>query len=155
MPTAWRIVKNRHAATAFDGEGARQFGGRWNSPGTGMVYCSESLSLAALELLVNLEAGDLLAAYTAFPVTFPDTIVHTLDPTSPPANWRDYPPPVALQLLGDQWIAGLASAVLRVPSVVVEHEHNLLLNPAHPDFPRITIGKARPFRFDPRLSKPP
>jgi RES domain-containing protein len=154
VPAAWRIVKTRHAAAAFDGEGARQFGGRWNSPGTRMVYGSESLSLAALELLVNLESGDLLGAYTAFPVAFPDGIVQTLDPSSLPANWRDYPPPVALQLLGDQWIAGLASAVLRVPSVVVEHEQNLLLNPAHPHFSRITIGKPRPFRFDPRLRKP-
>lgn len=153
MPTAWRIVKSRYAESAFDGEGARQFGGRWNSPGTRMIYCSESLSLATLELLVNLESSELLRAYTAFPLTFPDRIVQDLDPTLLPANWRNYPPPVELQLLGDHWIADRASAVLRVPSVVVDHEHNLLLNPVHPDFAQITIGKPQPFKFDPRLAK--
>ena len=118
-----------------------------------MIYCSESLSLAALELLVNLESNELLRAYTAFPLSFPDGVVHDLDPDLLPANWRDYPPPVELQLFGDQWIAGLASAVLKVPSVIVEHEHNFLLNPVHPDFSQIAIGNPQPFEFDPRLAK--
>ena len=42
MATGWRIVKSRYASTAFDGEGARLYGGRWNSSGTRMVYSLES-----------------------------------------------------------------------------------------------------------------
>lgn len=149
--SAWRLVKRRFAKQAFDGEGARRFGGRWNSPGTRVVYCSESLSLAALELLVNIESSDALGAYTAIPITFPDAIVRDLDVARLPRHWRDYPPPVELQALGDAWLASLETAVLRVPSVVVEQEHNVLVNPGHPDFSRITIGPAQPFAFDPRL----
>src|SRR5262245_29579658 len=68
--TAWRIVKARHAANAFDGEGARLEGGRWNSPGTPTVYTSQSAALAALELLVHLGRGSILSAYTLIPCTF-------------------------------------------------------------------------------------
>ena len=53
---AWRIFKPKHEATAFTGEGARLYGGRWNSKGTSMVYAASSQSLAALELLVHLDA---------------------------------------------------------------------------------------------------
>lgn len=51
---AWRIVKEKHAATAFSGEGARLYGGRWNSVGTSLVYTSGTKALAALESLVHL-----------------------------------------------------------------------------------------------------
>ena len=54
MITAWRIVKKKHSASAFDGEGARRYGGRWNSLGTAMVYTADYLATAALELMVNM-----------------------------------------------------------------------------------------------------
>lgn len=153
MPTAWRLVKTRHAQHAFDGEGARQFGGRWNSLGTPVIYCSESLALAALELLVHLQFSQVLKAYTAFRVGFPDTIVTPLDEARLPDKWRDYPPPPELQRFGDDWVAAGRSAVLRVPSAVVEHEYNYLLNPSHPEFANVSIGDPQPFQFDPRLAK--
>src|SRR3990172_1776005 len=65
--TAWRIVKARHAANAFGGEGARVEGGRWNSPGTPVVYTSQSAALAALELLVLLGRGSILSADVLIP----------------------------------------------------------------------------------------
>lgn len=152
MATAWRIVKAKHAATAFDGEGARRFGGRWNSPGTAAVYASESLALAALELLVHLESSEILEAYVAFRVEFPDALVSVIDTGTLPPDWREYPPSPAVQELGDAWVAGATSTVLRVPSIVVEGEHNYVLNPNHPDFARIEITGPQPFDFDPRLA---
>lgn len=151
MPTAWRIVKSLHRATAFDGESARSYGGRWNSAGTPVVYTSQSASLAALELLVHIQQSALLQSYSSIPVSFGDRLVEALDPARLPARWRDYPAPAALQSIGDQWAAGRRSAVLRVPSAVVPIEFNFLLNPRHPDFAKIEIGAARAFRFDPRL----
>ena len=74
---AWRIVKAKHAATAFDGEGARLFGGRWNSPGTRMIYTSATLSLAALESLVHL-SPPVLFKYVAIPVEFDESLIETL-----------------------------------------------------------------------------
>ena len=70
-----------------------------------------------------------------------------------PANWRRYPGPEALRDLGTQWARERKTAVLAVPSAVIPQELNYLLNPAHPDFKAIRLGKPEPFSFDPRMWK--
>lgn len=151
MATGWRIVKSRHAGTAFDGEGARLYGGRWNTPGTGMIYTSSSTALAALEVLVHLNQASLLSSYSLCAAHFGDNLVERLDRSKLPDGWRAYPAPPELQEMGDAWVRGGASAVLEVPSAVVEHESNYLINPAHPDFATINIGAPESFGFDTRL----
>jgi RES domain-containing protein len=153
MATAWRIVKTRRARSAFDGEGARLHGGRWNSPGTPMVYTAESISLAVLELLVHLQASPLLAAYSVISATFDDALVEALPRRALPSGWTQHPAPVRLQELGDRWAAERRSAVLRVPSAVVPAESNFLLNPKHPDFAKVRLGAPARFDFDRRLGK--
>jgi RES domain-containing protein len=151
MPVGWRITKAARAAKAFDGEGARLHGGRWNSPGTPMVYTAESRSLAALEMLVHLQSSRLLASYVAIPATFDDRLVEIVEPATLPSRWSAYPPPVALRELGDRWVAASRSVVLQVPSAVVATERLFLFNPRHADFGRVTIGAAARFEFDRRL----
>ncbi len=153
MPRAWRLVKARLAARAFDGEGARLHGGRWNSPGTRVVYVSSSRSLAALELLVHLEIAEALEHYGVIEVRIPAQAIARLDRRRLPPDWRSDPPPAALRALGDAWVQQSRSAALKVPSVVVPEETNYLLNPAHPSFQRIAIGRPRPFRYDARLGR--
>lgn len=151
MPRAFRLVKRKHAAHSFDGEGARLFGGRWNRPGVAVVYASESLSLAALELLVHLERGALLAHYVMCRVEFPESAVEELLAKRLPAHWRVSPAPPALQEIGTRWARARRSAVLRVPSAVIPLESNFLLNPDHPSFSRfVRVGPER-FDFDSRL----
>jgi RES domain-containing protein len=149
--TAWRIVKRRLARTAFDGEGARLEGGRWNSPGMPVVYTSASAALAALEILVHLGRGSVLDSYVLISCVFEERLVTELDPGRLPDDWRTYPAPAALQSIGDEWLASGSSVVLRVPSVVVATEANYLLNPRHPDFRAIRVHSPQPFVFDPRL----
>lgn len=151
MPTSWRIVKSALAAHAFDGEGARLYGGRWNSPGTGVVYTAQSEALAALELLVHLQSSQLLRSYSSISARFDDALVEAVAPARLPSAWRVYPAPAALQEIGDRWAAEQRSAVLRVPSAIVPAEFNYLLNPAHRDFARIALGKPSRFEFDRRL----
>jgi RES domain-containing protein len=152
--TTWRIVKARHAASAFDGEGARVEGGRWNSPGTSVVYTAQSTALAVLEMLVHLGRGSILPAYVVIPCTFDDALVSRLDRTRLPKNWRSYPAPPELQLIGDEWVSRGASAVLDVPSAVIEADSNYLLNPHHPDFKAVRVMAPQGFEFDLRLLKP-
>jgi RES domain-containing protein len=152
--TAWRIVKARHAASAFDGEGARVAGGRWNSPGTPVVYTSQSAALAALELLVHLGRGSILLAYVLIPCTFGGAFVTRLDRIRLPKNWRSYPAPPELQLIGDEWAKSGMSAVMEVPSAVIEADSNYLLNPHHRDFQAIRVMNPQPFELDLRLLKP-
>lgn len=151
MPVAWRIVKTRFAAQAFDGEGARLYGGRWNSVGVSMVYTAGSVSLAVLEILAHLENTDVLTAYSLCAVHFDDAVVTNLDRSLLPPTWRNSPSPPELLAIGDAWIASVASAVLKVPSAVVESESNYLINPAHPDFASMVIEPPQPFTFDQRL----
>lgn len=151
MPTAWRIVKARHARTAFDGEGARRYGGRWNSPGTAVVYASESRALGLLEVLAGLSSPRAVQGYVVIPVTFNADLARDLPPFDLPDGWRRYPPTSATQRIGDAWAAGRQSVVLRVPSALVPQESNYLLNPGHPDFHRIRIGEVVPLVIDPRL----
>jgi RES domain-containing protein len=148
---AWRIVKRKFAASAFSGEGARQFGGRWNSQGTVVIYTAQSQALAALEILVNVAYSELLAHYIAVPVTIDSSLISVLDQARLPKDWRADPAPVAVRALGDEWCSNRLSTVLQVPSAVIPAESNFLLNPLHPDFCKLDIGKASPFRFDTRL----
>ena len=151
MPTAFRLVKTRYLATAWDGGGAKRAGGRWNSPGVAVVYTSASLSLALVEVLVHLPSG-ILPAYSAIPVEFEDRLIATLQSRQLPANWSVQPAPVETRERGDAWVRSTESVVLKVPSVVVPTESNYLINPGHPDFKRLKIGAPLAFPFDARLA---
>lgn len=148
MPQAWRIVKAKHVATAFSGEGAAITGGRWNSRGARVVYASSTLSLAALESLVHLNPP-VFFQYVAFPIEFPETLITS--PSELPADWRLEPPGPSSKAIGDAWVQANKSAVLAVPTVIIPAETNYLLNPMHADFKRVSIGKPQPFAFDSRL----
>jgi RES domain-containing protein len=150
MPTAWRLVKERYAATAFSGEGAAKVGGRWNSRGVRVVYVSGTRALAVLESLVHLNPS-VPFQYVAIPVTFETAWVERFPLEELPPNWRESPPPPAAQQIGDAWVRAGRSVVLALPSVIVPEETNYLLNPAHPDFPQLRLGPAEPFAYDPRL----
>jgi RES domain-containing protein len=150
VPPFWRLTKTKHLATAWDGEGARRAGGRWNRVGVRVVYASATLSLALVETLVHLSSR-ILPAYSAIPCEIDESLVDTVEEADLPPVWKDYPPPPEVQSIGDRWVVEARSAALRVPSVIVPSEFNYVLNPAHPDFARIRIGKALPFPFDARL----
>ncbi|HEX4948736.1 MAG TPA: RES domain-containing protein [Blastocatellia bacterium] len=154
MPTVYRIVKTKYAKTAFDGEGAFRYGGRWNTRGTRLIYTAGSLSLAALEMLVHLDDDELLWSYSFVAAQIPPHLILPVRAfRSLPKHWNASPSPVALQQIGDAWVRANASAVLEVPTSIVPLESNYLINPAHPDYPQITLEKPRRFVFDERLRK--
>jgi RES domain-containing protein len=151
--SAWRITKQKHAKSAFSGEGARIYGGRWNSPGTAMIYTAQSQALAVLEMLIHLDSPELLKRYSLFEVEMDLLYVAELDLSNLPRNWRANPTPAGVRAIGDDWVASRRSVALRVPSALVPAESTFLLNPQHPDFSKLCIGKAVPFQFDPRLAR--
>lgn len=153
MIRAWRLVKTRYAAVAFDGEGARLNGGRWSSPGTPVAYASDSVALATLEVLAHLQSTAVLASYSLATLRFPAQLLDVVEASALPVQWRRYPAPPELQAIGDRWAKGLRSAVLQVPSAIIPTAHNFLLNPAHRDFAKVLIDPPEPFDLDPRLLK--
>ncbi len=119
----WRICDAKYTKTAFDGQGAKKYGARWNPIGTEVVYTSSSLALAALELLVHLGVKASPKSYVAIPVDIPENLlVDQVDSSNLPSNWRDEPPPLTLANLGKQWINSGSSAALKVPSAVIDEE---------------------------------
>ena len=153
MTFAFRIVKEQHADSAFSGEGAARFGGRWNSRGVRVVYASQSLSLAALETLVHL-SPPVSFKYVAFRLEFDDELIERISLTTLPSDWRIEPPPPSTRTIGDEWVRSARSAVLGLPSTLIPAERNFLINPAHRDFRRVSVDKAEPFAFDPRVLRP-
>ena len=153
MITAWRLVKPRHAAAAFDGEGARLHGGRWNSPGTRVAYASDSIALAALEVLAHLQSTAVLQAYSLVSLQFPEDGVEALETAALPTRWRRFPSPPENQAIGDRWVAEGRSLILRVPSALIPDASNFLINPSHPEFSEVVVGRPERFAFDLRLLK--
>jgi len=151
MRFAWRIVRAARANTAFTGEGARIYGGRWNSPGTAVIYVSEHESLAALELLVHLTPLVPDARYLSFRVEWDDRLTSHLPVKNLPPHWNAEPPGIQTMQIGDEWVHTGRSVSLAVPSVLSTSEVNYLLNPKHPDFRKIKISEPLEYRFDSRL----
>lgn len=116
-----------------------------------MVYTAQSQALAVLEMLVHIDASDLLRHYRLISVSIDKAMVQVVDPAALPRNWRRRPAPTSLRAIGDHWVALRESAVLRVPSVIVPGESNFLINVLHPDFHTLTVGKAESFRLDRHL----
>lgn len=148
----YRIVAPRWAGDALSGEGARKYGGRWNSPGRAVVYLGGSRALSALEMLVHLTTP--LArkkTYKIIQIGIPLKCIAHYPSGALPNNWREEPAPTSTQEIGDDWLTANGQLALAVPSVIVPEEKNILLNPLHTDFKKVVSETPVDFSFDPRL----
>ena len=144
----FRITRRPYAD--LSGEGARLVGGRWNSPGRAALYLAESRELAILETLVHLDLDE-----TTMPI---DYVIMTVDFSALTGSptWSEEGPSAApadaeCRAIGDTFLAAKRALVLRVPSVVVPHASNYVLNPVHPLISQVRISSIDPFAFDQRL----
>ena len=158
MVTVWRIATDTKAYEADDlaGSGAKNTGGRWNAVGDAVVYTSETQALACLETLVHLNAGGLPLNRYLVRVTIPATVwaaARTETPGSLPIGWDADPSGRASIQFGAAWLGSMASALLRVPSIIVPDEYNVLINPQHSDSKAVNAIKIRKWLYDPRLTK--
>lgn len=154
----WRIASDAPEWEAHDltGKGAEVTGGRWNRKGKPVVYCAGTISLAALETAVHIEADDLPMNRFVVCVEVPDDVwaARTVRPAaSLPVGWTARPEGKVSLDVGDAWLAGGASALMEVPSVIVNEESNVLINPRHADAAKLRSLKVRPWFFDERLKR--
>jgi RES domain-containing protein len=143
----WRVTSKACSAQAdaFSGFGAAHYPGRWNRLGVPAVYCCSSIALCALEVLVHTKSTQTLETkFVTFEVRIPADIIF---PPHPPKN---LPKLEQTREIGQQWIKDSQFTVMRVPSIITR-EPNYILNPLHPDFKKIEIDPAKPFKFDLRL----
>ena len=123
--------------------GAMDAGGRWNSIGTPMLYTAQHLSLACVEVLVHLDKSELPRDYAWSRADMDDELEQLLV--------SDLRHVSSCQSAGDRWARESGQLAIRVPSVVIPEEFNILLNPTHADYGSVKWSVPRPFRFDPRL----
>ena len=150
--SGWRIIKSRYVNSAWSGDGASQYPGRWNQAGIPAIYLAECISLAALELLVHLDSSAILQSYALAEARFDESLIGNLSDVDLPKNWREVPVPESTRILGTTWLQARTSVVMRVPSAVIPMQFNYLLNPEHVDFKHIELLSPKPFDFDSRLA---
>jgi RES domain-containing protein len=147
----WRICRRRYTAEAASGEGARLYGGRWNSRGVRVVYASSCLALAAIETFVNLEPNLQPSDLVSIAGEIPEALeIGRVDLQTLPARWyetRDE----SLRRFGDEWLRAGRTVALLVPSAAIRGEWNVLLNPAHAEFAEVRFREPQPFEFDVRM----
>jgi RES domain-containing protein len=127
-------------------------GGRWNSPGVAVVFTATHLSLSALEYLVHIDIEEVPADLVALGIEVPEGAgerhLHT---ENLPANWQMLLHSEECRAIGDAWAKAQESLLLRVPSIIIPEEDNLIINPTHPRAADVRIVTERPFSYDPRL----
>ncbi|MFT3665971.1 RES family NAD+ phosphorylase [Piscinibacter sp.] len=155
----WRIGVDtaEHEAHDLGGKGAETSGGRWNRPGTPLVYCSTTRALACLETLVHLARHPLPLNRYLVKITVPAAAWAAAPELDGAAlvGWNAQPAGKASLDWGTAWAAGGATLLARVPSVVVPEEFNVLINPAHADISRVEARKLRQWLYDTRLARGP
>jgi RES domain-containing protein len=148
---AHRIASEKYARSALDafsGVGSLYGDGRWHHQGRLAVYVAQYESLAMLEVLVHLRRVAAIQPYMKWEIEIPDPLIQT---PALPAGWET--DIEVSRSFGDAWLDGRTGIALRVPSIMVPREANLLLNPAHPDFhfENWIVAGPLPVVFDPRL----
>ena len=135
----------------MDGTGARLFGGRWNSPGRSVIYAAETYAGAILEILVHANLNRLPRTHAVIAIEIPTGVAMERLAAAELTGWNG-PDLSASRDFGDRWFAESRTAVLWVPSLITQgREHNILLNPVHPDFARITSSAPESVVWDERL----
>lgn len=150
----YRIEREKYLSTTLKGlGGAKTEGYRWNSLNTYLVYTAESRALATLEVSVHLDlAEDLPTDRWYVEIEIPDDIeIMEIFLEDLPKGWNSKPPILEIQIIGDDFVDGNLTAVLKVPSAIVPPEFNYLINPNHKDSKKIKVLSAEKVIFDERI----
>jgi len=140
---------NSKFSNDISGEGARRYGGRWNNKGNPVVYASFTISLSLVELLIHSVSYDEIKSNELMVIE--TSVNHFTDVKQLKKDWQhdeDYS-----KYIGDEFLRSSSHLLLRVPSVIIPEEYNILINPLHKDFNKVKIKSIYPFHFDVRLFK--
>lgn len=147
----YRIAHKKYAGF-LSGEGARLFGGRWNTKGNSLIYTAQTSSLAILEMLVQRSVQLVGVQYYLMTIEIPEKhIVKPILIKDLPLAWNDYPPNTSSKEIGDRFIRQNKNLMLSIPSVVNPLECNYLINDHHPSFREVRLVGSKQILFDPRL----
>jgi RES domain-containing protein len=147
----YRLAKAKYIRD-LTGIGARIAGGRWNEKGAAVLYTARNRALATVEYLVHVPIAIIPKNLRMATLDVPDAApAATIAVEDLPPNWDHYPPPPRLAKIGTDWVTGNLQLLLFIPSAVVPGEHNVLINPSHPDMKYVKILDVEVYQFDKRL----
>lgn len=149
----FRITQEKYAED-LSGNGARLYGGRWNSEGLFAVYTSSSRSLALLETLAHTPVKMLHEKiYILVTLSVPDAVKpEEMDREKLTAGWDAPDTRLLTRKLGDQFLRSKSGLLLSVPSVLMPEENNYIINPLHPELKKIKLINKRRIHFDARVA---
>jgi len=145
----YRIAQNEYVRD-LSGYGAKLNGGRWNREGTAVLYTGSTIALCAREYWVHLPETVTLKqnAFAVATIDIPTSSVYVLiDNELPEQRTNDSS---QLHAITDEWLRQNEHVAMRVPSAIIQHEYNYLINPSHSLFSEITLKSVNPFSFDKR-----
>ena len=149
--TVYRISNCKYIDD-LSGTGAATYGARWNSKGTHLLYTASSPSLSMLESVVHI-SNITFDLYCMIVLELPEDKLQEMPIEKLPSNWQQFPPPDILKQVGDFLVSKGIYLALKIPSVIVPEDFNVLVNPAHKDFKKIKVLAKRKVLFDNRLFK--
>lgn len=150
----YRFSRKEHGGD-LSGKGAELYGGRWNSKGVPVVYCSETRALAVTEIVAYTPPGLIPEGYVLNIIETPEDLPYhcEIKMEELPEGWKKYPHRKETKQLGDFFLSEKNCLLVQVPSALVDGEFNYLLNPRHPEFSKVKILEVLPFNFNERLFK--
>lgn len=132
----------------LSGAGSKQYGGRWNDKGVAMVYFAESRAMAVMEVLVHLRPEDIDKDFILAEFEISDDSILTINISDLPENWKEESEVETLKEIGNKFIKENKFLIMKVPSVIIEEDYNLVFNPNHPHSNKIKLIEKRIFKFD-------
>lgn len=146
----YRIGRKQYARD-LSGTGAWINGGRWNGKGIYALYTSASASLAMLEWVVHAQSPDSNETYCITTLEIPGKSILTINQGQLPLDWRLYPAPESLQLLGNAYLREGKYLAIAFPSAIMPIDANIVINPLHPEFELVKIIAVEELVLDGRL----
>ncbi|MCO5249674.1 MAG: RES family NAD+ phosphorylase [Chitinophagales bacterium] len=147
----YRLSK-REYANQLSGKGAAIKGARWNPIGIELIYTAQNRSLAMAEVAVHFTWATLPDDYMMISINIPEDIqIKELSESDLPPNWKNFPHPSSTQKIGSDFVTENKFCIMKIPSVVTQGDFNILINPYHQDFGKISIAKIEKFPFDKRI----
>jgi RES domain-containing protein len=146
----YRVSRTKYA-NELSGEGARIYGGRWNSVGVPCIYTSENRALTVLEYSANVPLIDIPRSLSITTYQIPDASWEIYEEPDLPGNWKQSPIPMETMEFGSNLLNGMADLALKIPSAVLPQEYNYIINPLHPDMHQVEIVNIIDFVYDVRI----
>lgn len=149
--TVFRICRKEYRKD-LSGNGAKLYGGRWNSEGNAVLYTAENRSLAALEVLAHMQIRHIIPVFYLVNIELPEGLaIKEINPKNLPNGWQNITDNGLLTHFGDEWLSESKYPILKVPFVIIPEEHNILINPLHPACKGMKVISTHAFVFDQRL----